>query len=835
MVPQSAGSQPYAQATGAAGQGHVRPTQSQTYPIRTNSQLSAPPEQQAFHAQNSSKTANGERLHDLTAEEVVQNQNNHNEEARDMVGKSVAVSQVDKMKKVKSENGMEDAVNGNETKRDMSLSSASELPGPKQVSATQSKPVEPGVQECNLGTNENTVGRFSEPSSGGSTNKGGVEDSKDVKKAEVQDLKHMDRGKVGASVSASMLPQSHLTPQGRGLNSFPTIDQGRHQLQPMHYGPSAQQRPGFPSMPQFMPHPGNTQQPALRGHPPNQLRPQGPGHVPPRPPFNAADNSQPSLLKHPLGAVPHENPPGGILGSASSGTIDRPGSVGHFQGHFPPYQAGQPHNIHGESFMGPTLAAQRPGAFDSHGGMLGRESMHRPDIIQQRPPYPPEIEKFPVQRSGYFDDRLLDSHLHVPMERGPYGPAPSGVQPGAVKSSGPLAHDLKHAPGMRDERFRPFPEEHFKPFSHREVEDDLRKFPRPPHLEAGPSKFGTQFPSSGPLDQGPQRFGVDGLLRPFEKGPHGLDHDSRLKMDTGIGSGPLNFLPPLHPNDVVERARPVGFPDDIARPDFGRRPGPGFGQHHVDGPPPGSPGIDCAIFSSRTFGGYRDIDSNESRSFEDSRPYNFPGEPLGKSVRDSRFPVPPNHFHRGEIDVPGNLRRGDHFFGGPRNPDMLAGYSRRGEHMGPHNLHLGEGTAFSRSAGPSRNFAQHLPFGESFGGEKPGHPLVGEPGYRGSYSFQHYARDGGFYPSKVESFDNSRKRKLGSIMCRICKVECGTVEGLDLHSQSREHQRKAVDMVLSIKHQNKKNKMSKDQARVEGGGAGEKPKSSSFESRGNKR
>lgn len=58
----------------------------------------------------------------------------------------------------------------------------------------------------------------------------------------------------------------------------------------------------------------------------------------------------------------------------------------------------------------------------------------------------------------------------------------------------------------------------------------------------------------------------------------------------------------------------------------------------------------------------------------------------------------------------------------------------------------------------------------------------------------------------MDPFDNPRKRKAGSIMCRICKVECGTVEGLDLHSQSREHQRKARDMVLSIKQQNKKQK-----------------------------
>lgn len=61
----------------------------------------------------------------------------------------------------------------------------------------------------------------------------------------------------------------------------------------------------------------------------------------------------------------------------------------------------------------------------------------------------------------------------------------------------------------------------------------------------------------------------------------------------------------------------------------------------------------------------------------------------------------------------------------------------------------------------------------------------------------------------LESFENSRKRKAASMgWCRICKVDCETVEGLDLHSQTREHQKIAMDMVRSIKQQNaKKQKM----------------------------
>lgn len=60
----------------------------------------------------------------------------------------------------------------------------------------------------------------------------------------------------------------------------------------------------------------------------------------------------------------------------------------------------------------------------------------------------------------------------------------------------------------------------------------------------------------------------------------------------------------------------------------------------------------------------------------------------------------------------------------------------------------------------------------------------------------------------MESIDNSRKRKPPSMgWCRICKVDCESVDGLDLHSQTREHQKMAMDMVLSIKQNAKKQKL----------------------------
>lgn len=38
----------------------------------------------------------------------------------------------------------------------------------------------------------------------------------------------------------------------------------------------------------------------------------------------------------------------------------------------------------------------------------------------------------------------------------------------------------------------------------------------------------------------------------------------------------------------------------------------------------------------------------------------------------------------------------------------------------------------------------------------------------------------------------------------ICKIDCESVEGLDMHGQTREHQGMAMYMVISIKNKNSK-------------------------------
>lgn len=57
----------------------------------------------------------------------------------------------------------------------------------------------------------------------------------------------------------------------------------------------------------------------------------------------------------------------------------------------------------------------------------------------------------------------------------------------------------------------------------------------------------------------------------------------------------------------------------------------------------------------------------------------------------------------------------------------------------------------------------------------------------------------------MDSIDQFRNRKPPSTgWCRICEFDCEAVEGLEMHSQTREHQNMSMDMVKSIKLKIKK-------------------------------
>ncbi|MCD9645608.1 hypothetical protein HAX54_034624 [Datura stramonium] len=331
----------------------------------------------------------------------------------------------------------------------------------------------------------------------------------------------------------------------------------------------------------------------------------------------------------------------------------------------------------------------------------------------------------------------------------------------------------------------------------------------------------------------------DQASRPLDKPPRELGYDSGLKFEASAGVPPNRLLPPYHPpgsmhfNDCGEREAPLG-PHDGDR----KRGGSGFDVHHMDYLSARNPDGEFFNIPPRGFvrhSGFEDIGGRKPRQFiEGPGPFNLPSNIVGGLCSDSRFQTLPGHLHGGEIDGLGDLRGGEHttfgrpykhvrsgdLFGKdmpshlhhvePLDPQKLPGHSRFGEPtcFGPFagRAYMGELSAFGDIPG----------FGESIGRNKPGMPRFWEPGFRSRYPVLGYPNHG-FYAGDVDSFDRPRKRKPVSMgWCRICKVDCETVEGLDIHSQTREHQDMAMDMVRSIKEQNrKKQKTFSDRASAE--------------------
>ncbi|KAL2606481.1 hypothetical protein AAZV13_09G186700 [Glycine max] len=339
----------------------------------------------------------------------------------------------------------------------------------------------------------------------------------------------------------------------------------------------------------------------------------------------------------------------------------------------------------------------------------------------------------------------------------------------------------RHAPegfGLQDETFKPFHALNQQNIDRREFDDDLKKFSSLPSNSEPVSKFGN-----------------------YSLGAH----------DAG--------------------KRPVGIHDDVIK-----KSGPGYGRHHMDGIASRSPVSEYAEMSSRRLGphagslvgkaGIDDFEGRVARRF---------GE-----FHDSRFPHLPSHLHRDDFDGFGNFRMGEH----PRSGDFIGqdefgGHFRRGEHLAPHNfprhLQLGEPIGFGAHPGHMRAVELDGFRGfESFGkGGRPGHPQLGEPGFRSSFSLPGFPNDARFLTGDIRLLDNLRRRKASSMgWCRICKVDCETVEGLDLHSQTKEHQKMAMDIVKTIKQNAKKQKLiPSEQSSID---EGNKTHNTSIEGRGNK-
>lgn len=104
----------------------------------------------------------------------------------------------------------------------------------------------------------------------------------------------------------------------------------------------------------------------------------------------------------------------------------------------------------------------------------------------------------------------------------------------------------------------------------------------------------------------------------------------------------------------------------------------------------------------------------------------------------------------------------------------------------------------------ARHLDQGFPRQQQLYGDSSGtmsaHPCLGGPGSQSSYTRQGFPNAGPHCADGSDSFDNLRKRKSMSMgWCRICNVDCESVQGLEMHGQTREHQRMALNMVNNIK------------------------------------
>lgn len=324
----------------------------------------------------------------------------------------------------------------------------------------------------------------------------------------------------------------------------------------------------------------------------------------------------------------------------------------------------------------------------------------------------------------------------------------------------------------------------------------------------------------------PLQVPPDQASRPLDRPPRGFGYDSGSKFEANAGVPPNRLLPPypppgsMHFKDIGEREAPHGPRDDDRK-----RGGSGFGGHHMDYMSARNPDGEFLNIPPRGFVsrvGFEDVRGREPHQFiEGPGPFNLPSN-LAGGYSDGRFQTLPGHSHGGGIDGLGDLTGGEHTtFGRPykhaRTGDLFGkdvpSHLHRGEPLDPQKLprHLrfgepgGVGPFAGRAyMGELSAFGDIPSFGEPIGRNKPGMPRFGEPGFRSRYPGPGYPNHG-LFAGDVDSFDRPRKRKPISMgWCRICKVDCETVEGLDMHSQTRQHQDMAMDMVRSIKEQNRK-------------------------------
>eukprot|EP01018_Ginkgo_biloba_P024937 Gb_01281 [translate_table: standard] len=530
-------------------------------------------------------------------------------------------------------------------------------------------------------------------------------------------------------------------------------------------------------------------------------------------------------------------------------------SPAHLQSHHSAQLHAQhmgPRSSQGESMLGlppslPSGMAHHLSSFDGPRGFMERglqfgqtntlqqsplsKPMDRPDILaNKRPEIPDNKQNEPQQMLGPSRFSMLQSTGFQANIMKTNGGTSKGYVEGIPNSAFP--------PGMMEEGLKSRPQDPSRQISDRkEFQDTSRKY-KPGQFDGQLlSNSDDLFPSmrhqkghSPPTSKFDQ---MPSIARPHEMGSHGFlpDAHSKYQFDSSgsPAGGPSRLFPPyqsigsfpassggpsMFSSDIGDGSRLPGPREDMMgrRPDStGMRPDylgdrSDFTRARPDHlPPPRSPGKDYMGLSSGRvnigpsvgFGSGITGSSHISRPIED-----LSRDPLGFDEQRNK----PFGFHSSAM--------------------------HNAFQPGQHQLGMGNRLPPFHSSGPA-------PGGP---GPLPNHMMISEPGtgFGANIPMQGFPGESGFLKTgqisnDIEPLDLGRKRKPGSTgWCRICQIDCYTVEGLDQHSQTREHQKMAMDMVLSIKQDNaKKQKHSTDDQNSQENG--NKVKRSGFEARGTRR
>ncbi|KAF3795523.1 hypothetical protein EJ110_NYTH00083 [Nymphaea thermarum] len=607
---------------------------------------------------------------------------------------------------------------------------------------------------------------------------------------------------------------------------FPAPNDRQFQPFPLQHGPPYGERgmqvqrpllqqPLGPNLDRRFPEPPH--QVPVQGQFPPSHRPQGPG------PFETFSQHGPQQVMPDHFQLPAKQQvlPHTSLSNEGNNFSGPPPPFGRVESSIPPHGHAFPPHAAGPKFIprdpaaGLPMGPSRPGPFDPPGGVIPHGPMRGPDGQLVRPP-PSSVEQadgLPSRRAGFVEGWQPDIRPPLSADRPLMGQA-SVFQPGKGPAfpQGLPDERFKSVPGEMfkpplDEPFKPLPDEQFRSFPHdpskrnverKEFEEDLRKFPRPGHLDVERGPQHDEYFSSSRHQGGPINFEH---ARNMEGGLHGFGRDSGLKVDAaGVPPRPFGSFPSSSDN-FDRKADQVG-----SRSDF-LRPVQEFGRPHVDGLPR-SPGREFGGLSRRFIGGSPRLGSGGlSRSLDD-----FGGkEAIGERAKSYNLSEDISNFHGRKPPM------GDFEGRFPPFPSSDLGFGAISEPFGPGSLPLQL----------RRDIAGHLRSGEPIGprfGESPGllnphsHLRFGEPFYSGNLPHlgvgESLCGEGNYYNPllRQHEIDHPRKRKPSSMgWCRICQIECDTVEGLDLHSQTREHQKMAMDMVMSIKQDTaKKQKLSSE-------------------------